>query len=56
MSQQRVQYSVTTMPSGRYRAQVFVDEHPCEKRVFDTRAEAERWANARVAELQTVVR
>lgn len=56
MSQQRVQYSVTTMPSGRYRVQIFVDGHGTDKAYFATYAEAESWAQARVAELQTVVR
>lgn len=52
----RVTYTITPWPSGRLRAQIFVDGHGVEKAYFQTRAEAESWCAARVAELQTVVR
>lgn len=52
----RVIYSVTPMPSGRYRAQVFVDGLPCDKQYFATYAEAARWGEAQVVALAAVVR
>lgn len=57
MSQERVTYTVTPMPSSdRYRVQVWVDGYPVEKKYYETPQEAESWAKARVRELATIVR